>query len=173
MRQFLTRHLPRASTPSLEAAREALARGAHAEAIALLTTLRQQEPDRDEAAILLADAQALGGDPAAARRTLEALSPAMQSEPAVRAAYARAHFAGLRAAPDETDLVQSARVRAADALLRGQLDQGFDVLLAAMQRNRRFATGQGRDDLLHAFELAPADSPLVAASRRKLAALLH
>lgn len=173
VRQFLARHLPRASTPSLETARAALARGAHAEAIALLTALRQQEPDHDEVAILLADAQALGGDPAAARHTLEALSPAMQSEPAVRAGYARAHFAELRAAPDETDLVQSARVRAAAALLRGELEHGFDVLLAAMQRNRRFASGQGRDDLLRAFELAPPDSPLVAQGRRKLAALLH
>jgi thioredoxin-like negative regulator of GroEL len=42
-----------------------------------------------------------------------------------------------------------------------------------MQRNRRFATGQGRDDLLRAFELAPADSAAVAQARRRLAALLH
>jgi thioredoxin-like negative regulator of GroEL len=91
----------------------------------------------------------------------------------VRASYARAHFAELRAAPDETDVIQSARVRAAAALLHGDLERGFEELLAAMQRNRRFATGQGRDDLLRAFDLAPADSPAVAQARRKLAALLH
>ncbi len=173
VRQFLGKHLPRASAPSLDAARGALERGAHAEALTLLTTLRQQEPDNDDVAIALAAAQAQGGDPAAARRTLAALAPALQSEPAVRASYARAHFAELRAAPDETDLIQSARVRAATALLRGDLERGLDELLAAMQRNRRFATTQGRDDLLHAFELAPADSPLVVQARRRLAALLH
>jgi putative thioredoxin len=173
VRQFLGKHLPRASAPSLEAARAAIARGAFAEASTLLATLQQAEPDNDDVAVSLADAQALGGDAAAARRTLAALSPASQSEPAVRASYARAHFSELRAAPDETDLIQSARVRAATALLRGDLERGLDELLAAMQRNRRFATGQGRDDLLRAFELAPADSALVAQARRKLAALLH
>ncbi len=173
VRQFLGKHLPRASAPSLDAARAALDRGAHAEALTLLTALRQQEPDNDDVAVALADAQAQGGDPATARRTLEALAPALQSEPTVRAAYARAHFAELRAAPDETDLIQSARVRAATALLRGDIERGLDELLAAMQRNRRFATAQGRDDLLRAFDLAPADSPLVIQARRRLAALLH
>jgi len=173
VRQFLGKHLPRATAPSLEAARAAIARGAYPEAISLLQALHAAEPDNDAVAVSLADAQALGGDPAAARHTLAALSPALQSEPAVRASYARAHFAELRAAPDETDLIQSARVRAAIALLRGDLERGLDELLAAMQRNRRFATGQGRDDLLRAFELAPPDSALVAQARRKLAALLH
>lgn len=173
VRQFLGKHLPRASAPSLDAARAATARGAHAEALALLSALRQQEPDSDDVAIALAEAQALGGDPTAARRTLESLAPALQSEPAVRAAYARAHFAELRATPDETDLIQSVRVRAATALLRGDLERGLEELLVAMQRNRRFATNQGRDDLVRAFELAPADSPLVAQARRRLAALLH
>jgi putative thioredoxin len=68
VRQFLGKHLPRASAPSLDAAREALGRGAHAEALTLLTALRQQEPDNDDVAIALADAQAHSGDPAAARR---------------------------------------------------------------------------------------------------------
>jgi putative thioredoxin len=173
VRQFLGKHLPRASAPSLEAARAAITRGAYAEALTLLQSLRAEDPDDEAIAINLADAQALGGDPAAARRTLEALSPALQSDPAVRAGYARAHFAELRGAPDETDLIQSARVRAASALLRGELERGLEELLAAMQRNRRFATGQGRDDLLRAFDLAPADAPFVAQARRKLAALLH
>lgn len=173
VRQFLGKHLPRPSAPSLETARSAIARGAFADAITLLTSLRQQDPDDDAVAITLADAQALAGDPAAARRTLEALPPALQSEPAVRASYARAHFAELRAVPDETDVIQSARARAATALLHGDLERGFEELLAAMQRNRHFATGQGRDDLLRAFDLAPADSPAVAQARRKLAALLH
>jgi putative thioredoxin len=173
VRAFLARHLPRPTATDLDAARAAMARGAYAEAQALLQALRDKEPDNDEAAIALAEAQALAGDGAAARATLGRLSPALQSEPAVKAGYARAHFADLRASPDETDTIQSARVRAAVALLRGELERGFDELLAVMQRNRRFATGQGRDDLLRAFELAPADHPRVAQARRQLAALLH
>ena len=75
--------------------------------------------------------------------------------------------------PDETDAIQSARVAAASALLRDDLQGGLDALLAAMQRNRRYATGQGRADLVQAFELAPPEHPGVAAARRSLAALLH
>jgi putative thioredoxin len=173
VRTFLDRHLPRPNAADLDSARAAIARGSFGEAQRLLEALRAREPDNDEAAIALAEAQAQSGDGAAARATLGALAPAMQSEPAVKAGYARAHFADLRAAPDETDAIQSARVRAAIALLRGDLERGFDELLAAMQRNRRFASGQGREDLLRAFDLAPADHPRVAQARRQLAALLH
>jgi putative thioredoxin len=173
VRAFLNQHLPRPSAADLDAARAAIERGAYAEAQRLLVALRQREPDNDAAAIALAEAQALAGDGAAARATLGALAPALQSDPAVKAAYARAHFTDLRGAPDETDAIQSARVRAAIALLRGEFERGFDELLTAMQRNRRFATGQGREDLLRAFELAPPDHPRVAQARRQLAALLY
>ncbi len=173
VRAFLNQHLPRPSSADLDLARAAIERGAYAEAQSLLLALRQREPDNEAVAIALADAQALAGDGAAARATLGALAPALQSDPAVKAAYARAHFADLRSAPDETDAIQTARVRAASALLRGELERGLDELLAAMQRNRRFATGQGREDLLRAFDLAPADHPRVAQARRQLAALLY
>jgi thioredoxin-like negative regulator of GroEL len=46
-------------------------------------------------------------------------------------------------------------------------------LFAAAERNRRFASGQGRSDLLKAFDLAQPDDPVLPASRRRLAALLH
>ncbi len=173
VRAFLERHLPRPSAPDLEAARAAIARGAFDEARHTLEALCAREPDNAEAVIALAEAQALAGDGAAARATLGTLSPSMQSDPPVRAGYARAYFADLRAAPDETDVIQSARVRAAVALLRGELERGLDELLGVMQRNRRFAGGQGREDLLRAFDLAPADHPRVAQARRQLAALLH
>jgi thioredoxin-like negative regulator of GroEL len=64
-------------------------------------------------------------------------------------------------------------VAAGRALLRADLQAGLDARVAAMQRNRRYAAGQGRADLVQAFELAPFDHPGVAAARRSLAALLH
>jgi putative thioredoxin len=173
VRSFLAQHLPRESAPALELARAAITRRAYADAIEQLTALTKAEPDNPDAAIELARAQALSGDPQAARSTLGHLSPASQSEPAVKAAYALAHFAELRAAPDETDVIQTARVQAARSLLAMDLERGIDALIAAMQRNRRFAQGQGREDVLKALDLAPADHPRVAQARRQLAALLH
>ncbi len=120
-----------------------------------------------------ARALARSGDPAGAEALLDQLSPSSQADPPVKAARALAHFARLVASPDETDAIQSARVAAGRAMLRDDLQGGLDALLAAMQRNRRYATGQGRADLVQAFELAPPDHPGVAAARRSLAALLH
>jgi putative thioredoxin len=173
VRAFLAQHLPRESPPALDLARAAVTRRDYAAAIAQLGALAADRPGDHEVAIELARAQALSGDPAAARTTLGRLPPALQSDLPVKSAYALAHFAELRAAPDETDVIQTARVQAARALLAADLDRGIDALIAAMQRNRRFAQGQGREDMLLAFDLAPADHPRVAQARRQLAALLH
>ena len=177
VRAFLTQHLPRAAAPGLDLARAAIARRDYAAAIAQLEALASAEPGdqpgNPELALELARAQALSGDPAAARATLGRLPPAMQSDGPVKAAYALAHFAELRGAPDETDVIQTARVQAARSLLAMDVERGIDALIAAMQRNRRFAQGQGREDMLRAFDLAPADHPRIAQARRQLAALLH
>lgn len=173
VRAFLAQHLPRESAPALDLARAALARREYAAAIAQLQALQLAAPDDVDVAVELARAQALSGDPAGARHTLGRLPPSLQSEAGVKAAYALAHFAELRAAPDETDVIQTARVQAARSLLAMDLDRGIDALIAAMQRNRRFAQGQGREDMLRAFDMAPADHPRIAQARRQLAALLH
>jgi thioredoxin-like negative regulator of GroEL len=82
-------------------------------------------------------------------------------------------FAGIAASPDETDAIQSARVTAARALLRDDLDAGLEALLGAAQRNRRYATGEGRTDVLAAFSLFAPDDARLAVARRRFAALLH
>ncbi len=104
---------------------------------------------------------------------LNTLPPAQQFEPDVKAVRATAHFVRIASSPDESDVVQTARVRAARHLLAGELDAGLEMLFAAMNRNRRFAGSQGRDDVLRAFELCGSDDPRVAAGRRRLAALLN
>ncbi|MCU0759300.1 MAG: tetratricopeptide repeat protein [Steroidobacteraceae bacterium] len=141
--------------------------------MAALRAATAAAPDDESLALELARALALSGDPAAAEALVAKLSPALQSDPPVRAVRGLAHFARVAASPDETDAIQSARVAAARALLQGDVQRGLDALLGAMQRNRRYATDQGRKDLVQAFDVAPADHPGVAAARRSLAALLH
>lgn len=173
VRAFLKPHLAAAADDPVARARALQGQGQHGAAVALLRDACAAQGADDAIAVELARALVLSGDPAGAETLVDRLSPAIQADPPVRAVRALAHFARVVSSPDETDAIQSARVAAGRALLRADLQGGLDALVGAMQRNRRYATGQGRADLVQAFELAPADHPGVAAARRSLAALLH
>ena len=173
VRQFVQRHLPKGSATELQAARSLRAAGQLAAALETLRTLHAANPTDDELAAELAECLGLHGDPNAGRTLLQSRSPQAQSTAAVKHAYATLHFVQIALSPDETDAIQSARVSAARELLRARHQQGIDTLLATAQRNRRYATGAGKQDLLEAFVLAAADEALVATARRRLAALLH
>jgi thioredoxin len=86
---------------------------------------------------------------------------------------ALARFAQIAASPDETDAIQTARVTAARDAGRGDLDAALEGLFAAATRNRRYARGEGRADLLAVFELLPEDDPRLGSARRRLAGLLN
>lgn len=113
------------------------------------------------------------GEVSAAETLLDSLSPVMQSELEVKALRAKLYFARIALSPDETDSIQTARVAAARYLLKDAWTSGVAALFAAAERNRRYATGAGRDDILKAFDLGTADETSLATARRRLAALLH
>lgn len=173
VRDFVARHLPKASDGPLAEARAARAAGRPLEALALLEPLRTAQPDDESLTIEYAALLAMTGDAEAAERLLQALRPALQVEAAVRAGYALVHFANIAASPDETDAIQTARVSAARYLLRADHTRGLETLFAAAERNRRYATTAGREDLRKALELLAANDPALASARRRLANLLH
>lgn len=172
VKAFVAKYLPKESANEIEAVRAARQRGDIATALELLAPLRSKTPDDLEVTAEWAHCLALQGDPAAAEEGLRALPLAAQTESVIKKAYALAYFARLALSPDETDAIQTARVSAARQLLHARAE-GLDELLAAAQRNRRYATGSGREDLLQAFEVLADDAPRIAAARRQLAALLH
>lgn len=131
------------------------------------------EPSEERKAIAQAAELARRGQADEAEKLLQALSPAAQSEPAVKHGYALVHFARVALAPDETDAIQSARVAAARHLLHDEHTKGLEVLFAAAERNRRYAGSAGKEDLRSAFDLLQSDDPQLPAARRRLAALLH
>ena len=136
--------------------------------------LGDEAPKSEETlAIEKATSLARAGDFKEADTLLRSLRPAAQSEPLVRAAYALVHFAQIAQSPDETDAIQSARVAAARLLLHDDHDRGLETLFVAAERNRRYASGAGRDDLRKALELLPQNDPRLTAARRRLAALLY
>jgi len=108
-----------------------------------------------------------------ATKQLDALPPALQSEPEVKRVRALAYFARIALSPDETDAIQSARVAAARYLLKGDWSAGIEALFAAASRNRRYAREAGKDDLLRAFEVGHDREQDVTAARRRLASLIN
>jgi len=128
-----------------------------------------------EESVTIAEAVQLArhGQAEAAEKLLQSLAPAMQSDPAVKRGYALVHFARLALSPDETDAIQSTRVAAARHLLHDELAKGLELLFTAAERNRRYATTAGKDDLRKALETLPTDDPQLPVARRRLAALLH
>lgn len=172
VKQFVARHLPKSSDSPLAAIQALRAKGRWPEALAQARSLHA-ENDSDEAiSCEYAQLLALNGEPGEAKRLLESLAPALQSEPLVKRSLALVHFATLAHSPDETDAIQTARVAAAKHLLHGETSAGLDLLLATAERNRRYANGDGRLDCLQAFALSE-DPTAIAAARRRLAALLH
>ena len=170
---FLAPHLGKSAPAPIDLARQAIQRGELADGIKQLAELRELEPENMDAAVELSKCLALTGQISQARTTLQSLSPALQADTRVKAAYAFAHFAQIQRSPDESDAIQTLRVGAAGLLLKLQVEPGLQALLQSMERNRRYAVGQGREDILFAFDLAGHDDPAVIASRRRLAALLN
>jgi len=173
VKTFVAAHLPKTSDGPLDEARAARVAGRLRDALALIEPLHASTPEDETVTIEYATTLAMLGDCARAASLLNGLRPAAQSEPAVRAVHALVHFAQIAQSPDETDAIQTARVSAARLLLRADHDRGLETLFAAAERNRRYATHAGREDLLKAIELLPQNDPRLSAARRRLAGLIY
>ena len=171
VRAFLEPHLPRASAGDHQAARELAQHGDFAGAIVKLRAIAESDPANLDARRDLARSLALSGDVIGASKVLGQLPPAAHSDADTNAVRAVIHFAALAssdAARDDAD-----RASAARSLLGGGHEAAIESLLTRMQSDRTFAMRAGREDILQAFALLPANDPRVMDWRRRLAALLH
>jgi len=171
VRAFLEPHLPREPAPDHVAARESASKGDYSGAVTKLRALAQSDPANIDGRRDLARYLALSGEVVEASKVLGQLPPQAQTEPASNAVRAVIHFAAL--ATEDAARSDASRASAARALLGGSVDAAIESLLARMQGDRAFATRAGREDLLQAFALLPADDSRVFGWRRRLAALLN
>jgi putative thioredoxin len=171
VRKFLDPHLPRASEAEHTAARQLADGGDYAGAIAKLRTIAAADPANLDARRDLARFLAMSGDVVGASQVLGQLPPAAQNDAASNAVRALIHFAAL--ATGEAAQTDPQRASAARSILGGSPDAAVEILLTRMQGDRSFAARAGREDLLQAFALLPADDARVTGWRRRLAALLH
>ena len=171
VRQFLEPHLPRASAGEHQLARELAGKGEFEAAIGKLREVSASDPANLDARRDLARYLALSGDVVGASQALGQLPPQAQNDAASNAVRALIHFAAL--ATDEAARTDSLRAGVARSILGGSPDAAVETLLSRMQGDRAFATRAGREDLLQAFALLPADDTRVSGWRRRLAALLN
>ncbi len=183
VREFLDRHVARASDADIAKAREQLSADDPDSAIALLEAARQADPDNPRVTLALAEAQAASGDVAAAEATLAGLPMEERDKPEVASLRGRIYFEGqVSRAPAAADLEARLAANPDDHEARHQLalrkaaekdyDTAVDLLLELMRRNRSFGDDAGRRALLKVFELL-GDDPRVGDYRRRMASLLH
>lgn len=171
VRKFIEAHLPRASEGEHQAARQLAEAGDYAGAIDKLRVIAHGDPANLDARRDLARYLAMSGDVVGASQVLGQLPPAAQADPASNAVRALIHFAAL--ATDDAARSDSQRAGAARSILGGSPDAAVETLLTRMQGDRGFAAREGREDILQAFALLPADDARVTGWRRRLAALLN
>jgi len=183
VREFIDRHVGRDSDAVVQQAREQLAAGDAAGAIALLTEAREADPDNPRATLALAEAQAATGDTTAAEATLDSLPASERDKPEAAALRSRLSLEGqlagvpaadelearLEADPDDYEALHQLALR---NVVEQDYDAAVDLLLQLMKKDRGFGDDAGRRELLKVFELL-GDDPRVGQYRRRMASLLY
>ena len=183
VREFLNRHLPRASDAHVAQAQEHLAAGRADDAISLLSEARRADPDNPRLTLALVQAQVAKGDVAGAEETLDTLPADEQSKPEVATLRSHLFFEGqlvdVPAAAelearlaDDPDDHQALYQLALRKVTEQDYETAMDLLLRLMQKDRGFGDDAGRLTLLKVFELL-GDDPRVGRYRSRMASLLY
>ena len=132
----------------------------------------------------LAEALACGDDPDEAERVLDALPPNVATSNEAERVRARIHLMRHAATPAEAEkLRRSVSAESTDLhamhklaayeMVQGDATRALELLLAIMQRDRRFEGDLSRRSLLHAFRLLGDSDERVAEYRRRMTRLLY
>jgi putative thioredoxin len=184
LKMLFDKHVPRASEGLREQAHDRLRTGDAAGAVALLRKLLADDPENTAARIDLAEALTGSGDADEAERILDALPPNVATSNEVERVRARIHLMRHAATPAEAEeLRRSVSAESAELpamhklaayeMLHGDASRALELLLAIMQRDRRFEDDLGRRSLLHAFRLLGDADERVADYRRRMTRLLY
>lgn len=175
------------SRPSLDevanAGLEALAKGVNEEAYAIFTEVLGHDPEHKTALASMLDALIALDRAQEAQAIFASLTEAQRTDPAMErvgtklsiVAEARdpEELRALRSAVEADPANQEARFDLANALMAaGDRDGAADALLASIAADREWNGGAARSRLLEIFSMIGLEDPWVAATRRKLSAIL-
>lgn len=183
IREFLDRHLPRASDNQVANAEQLLVSGDYEGAIALLAEARDADPDNPRISATIARAYSAAGDLEAAEAELDRLPADQQDEPDIKQLRSMLFFDRIASSGDSPDVLDrhlqgnpgDSDVRyklAACQVLANDIQGAMENLLQIMQKDRKYGDDAARLALLRLFDML-GDDPAVTRYRARMFNLLH
>jgi putative thioredoxin len=184
VREFLSKHLERASDRLLEQARVAMGNGNANEAAALIERAERDDPDNSRVFIAQVQLKEAEGDAEGALALLERTPLDLTDDPELAALRGRLVFRrAIATAPSEADLAATleqdpgnseARYQlASHQVLRGDHAAALETLLALLRRDRRYGDDAARKGMVSIFDMLGSDSDLVSSYRAKMLSSLY
>lgn len=183
IREFLSRHLSRASDRLLDQARQAMAAGDLSAAAALIERAQHEDPDNRRVFIAQVQLQAAEGDAEGALALLEHTPLELATDPELAALRGRLAFsAALTDAPSAEALAaqleanpndSAARYQlAAHQVLAGDHEAALEHLLTLLKRDRQYGDDAARKGMVAIFDLL-GGGELVSRYRAKMLSSLY
>ena len=184
VRELLDQHVERESDQRRVEARAALQAGDRETAERILRKAMEEDPANHRVVLDLAELLIDGKAFDEAESLLRHLPMDKREDEAVKQLESRLHLARSTAeGPDDETLRQriaaddndlEARYQLATRLLaRGEYEEGLELMMGVLRKDRNFADGQARQAILDAFELLGNSGDLVSRYRRQLATVLY
>ena len=184
VREFLDRHIPRASDGLLDRARGLMEAGDLASAEALIEQALAEDPGNARVALAQVQITAARGEIAEAESQLDRLPIELAHDPDVVALRGRLRFAAaLEGAPPEAELAarldadpsdSDSRYRmAAHQVVRGDYAAALENLFVLMKRDRAYGDDAGRKGMLAVFDLLGGEGDLVTRYRARMMTALY
>lgn len=184
IREFLDRHIPRASDGLLVQARGLMAAGDLDGARHLLDQAKAEDPDNGRLGLAEVELTAAQGDVAKAMTDIDSLPIDLANDPEVIALRGRLRFASAaEGAPPEAELAarlesdpkdsEARHQLAAIKVLQGDYATALEHLFELMRRDRGFQDDAGRKGMLAVFDLLDGGDDLVARYRAKMMNALY
>lgn len=175
VRRWLEEHIPTAGARKLEQAREALAAGDAAAAHSLLQEVLSQDPESDEARVLLARLQ-FEKDPAASAELVSQIGPESRCYDLAQAIVMLARLLALSADDKERLMRQEAGalyLQGIRALGDRRYKEALEAWVEVVRRDRRLDDDGARRACVALFAWLGQDHPLTVEYRSKLGAALY
>ncbi|WP_462320523.1 thioredoxin [Halochromatium sp.] len=184
VREFLSRHISRASDRLLDQARQAMTNGDLTGAKTLIERAERDDPDNSRVFIAQVQLKAAEGDAEAALALLEHTPLDLANDPELSALRGRLSFSAavsgappadaLKAALEANPSDSEARYQlAAHQVLAGDNEAALENLLTLLKRDRQYGDDAARKGMVAIFDLLGGSSELVSRYRAKMLSSLY
>jgi putative thioredoxin len=183
IREFLSRHIDRASDRLLDQARQSMAAGDLSAAAALIERAQRDDPDNQRAFIAQVELKAAEGDAEGALALLERTPLELANDPEIAALRGRLAFSAAVADAPSTEALaaqleatpndSTARYQlAARQVLAGEHEAALENLLTLLKRDRQYGDDAARKGMVAIFDLL-GGGDLVTRYRAKMLSSLY